>query len=135
MFQHIDWCQSTGAYGDMDCSCPETEREEFLLVNSINIGTLTEQAMWSDQTFGPGLRTKGIISHAFSELLEIENSPTDLYEWIDLAHLALDGARRAGYTPQEIIKAYKDKLQTNMTRDWPDWRTADPDKAIEHVRS
>jgi ribonucleoside-diphosphate reductase alpha chain len=30
-FQHIDWCQSTGAFGAPDCDCPETEREEILL--------------------------------------------------------------------------------------------------------
>ena len=29
-FKHIDWCESTGPFGDKDCSCPETEREEKL---------------------------------------------------------------------------------------------------------
>ncbi|MGH6882853.1 MAG: dATP/dGTP pyrophosphohydrolase domain-containing protein [Hypericibacter sp.] len=26
------------------------------------------------------------------------------------------------------------KQAVNEQRSWPDWRTADPDKAIEHVR-
>ena len=30
-FVHIDWCDSQGSFGDKDCSCPETEREEILL--------------------------------------------------------------------------------------------------------
>lgn len=30
-FHHIDWCGSTGRFGDLDCSCPELPREERLL--------------------------------------------------------------------------------------------------------
>lgn len=30
-FHHIDWCDSVGQYGDIDCDCPETERETRIL--------------------------------------------------------------------------------------------------------
>jgi hypothetical protein len=30
---------------------------------------------------------------------------------------------------------WNEKNQKNETRRWPDWRTSDPEKAIEHDRS
>lgn len=48
--------------------------------------------------------------------------------------LALDGAWRAGHTPEEIAQAIADKQARNEARQWPDWRTAEIGKAIEHVR-
>jgi hypothetical protein len=96
---------------------------------------LHRQRQWSMTTFGPGLRTKGLLDHIRKELGEIEEDPTDLGEWIDVVILALDGAWRCGGTPSEIIAAIAGKQAINEKRDWPDWRTADPDKAIEHQRT
>ena len=96
---------------------------------------LQGQRDWSERTFGPGPRAAGIIDHIRKELKEIEAKPTDLSEWIDVAILALDGAWRSGATPQQIIDALVAKQEKNETRVWPDWRTADPNKAIEHDRS
>jgi hypothetical protein len=76
-----------------------------------------------------------VVDHIRKELLEIEADPTDLKEWIDVIILAFDGALRAGYEPAEIAAAWLLKQNENEKRDWPDWRTADPDKAIEHVRN
>lgn len=92
------------------------------------------QREFSKKTFGPGPRTKGVTDHIRKELIEIEAEPYDLEEWIDVVLLALDGAWRAGYKPEQIAYMLADKLNRNMERQWPDWRTADPDKAIEHVR-
>lgn len=96
---------------------------------------LHRQRQWSEKTFGPGLRTKGVVDHIRKELIEIEADPTDLKEWIDVVILALDGAWRCGGTPSEIIAAIASKQAINEARIWPDWRTADPDKAIEHHRT
>lgn len=96
---------------------------------------LQRQRDWSERTFGPGLRTKGVCDHIRKELNEIEAAPGDLSEWIDAAILSLDGAWRTGATPEQIIEALVAKQTRNEARQWPDWRTADPDKAIEHVRS
>lgn len=95
---------------------------------------LQRQREWSERTFGPGSRAKGVVDHIRKELREIEADPTDLSEWIDVAILALDGAWRSGATPEQIIAALVAKQTRNEGRTWPDWRTADPDKAIEHER-
>lgn len=95
---------------------------------------LQRQRDWSEKTFGPGTRTQGVIDHIRKELREIEADPADVSEWIDVVILALDGAWRAGYQPDQIINALIDKQEKNEGRAWPDWRTQPADKAIEHVR-
>jgi hypothetical protein len=95
---------------------------------------LRRQREFSARTFGPGVRTAGILDHIRKELREIEADPSDVSEWIDVVILALDGAWRAGYTPEGIIAALVDKQTKNESRDWPDWRAAPLDKAIEHVK-
>lgn len=92
------------------------------------------QKEWSERTFGPGARTKGVCEHIRKELLEIEADPKDIYEWVDVLVLAFDGATRAGWGPQEIIDAYHTKMELNKLREWPDWRKFSQDEAIEHVR-
>ena len=99
------------------------------------IAHLTRQREFSERTFGPGTRTKGVIDHIRKELIEIEAKPDDLSEWVDVILLALDGAWRTGHTPQQICEGMTAKQVKNEARTWPDWRTADPNKAIEHDRS
>lgn len=99
------------------------------------IAHLHRQRAWSEQTFGPGPRLQGVLDHIRKELAEIEAEPTDLEEWVDLILLAFDGAWRAGHTPGEIAEGLSAKLYKNERREWPDWRTQDPTKAIEHVRT
>lgn len=96
---------------------------------------LHRQRQFSLKTFGPGARTAGVIDHIRKELKEVESSPHDLEEWVDLILLSLDGAWRAGFNPEEIALAILLKQKKNENRKWPDWRTADPSKAIEHDRS
>jgi hypothetical protein len=98
------------------------------------IAHVERQKAFSLRTFGPGQRTQGVIDHIRKELREIEKEPADLEEWIDVVMLALDGAWRAGYEPQDIAEKLAEKLIKNESRNWPDWRTSDPDKAIEHIR-
>ena len=92
------------------------------------------QFRWSEKTFGPGDRTKGVIDHIRKELGEIESDPSDTEEWIDVVILALDGALRAGATPSKIADVLCSKQEKNENRQWPDWRTVPKDKAIEHIR-
>lgn len=95
---------------------------------------LVRQRAFSEKTFGPGASTAGVVDHIRKELREIEEHPTDLSEWIDVVILALDGAWRAGHSPDQIIEALQAKQAKNEARTWPDWRTAPLDRAIEHVR-
>ncbi len=97
------------------------------------IAHLHRQRAFSRIAFGPGARTAGIIDHIRRELIEVEGSPNDLEEWVDVILLALDGAWRAGHEPHEIAEALANKQIKNENREWPDWRTAEPGKAIEHV--
>lgn len=95
---------------------------------------IKRQQKFSLETFGPGSRTKGLIDHIKKELKEIEADPLSLEEWVDLILLSLDGAWRAGHSPLSICCGLEWKLTINEKRQWPDWHTAEPDKAIEHVR-
>ena len=96
---------------------------------------LRRQRAFSEKTFGPGRRTIGVCDHIRRELLEVEADPDDAQEWIDVVILALDGAWRAGLSPEQIVGGIIAKQSKNEARTWPDWRTADPNKAIEHDRS
>ena len=106
------------------------------------VAHLRRQQAFSVETFGPGRRPAATLDHIRKELEEIAAAPGDLEEWVDLVLVALDGAWRAGisearpegYDPEEIAAALDAKLTRNTRRTWPDWRSADPDRAIEHDR-
>lgn len=98
------------------------------------VAHLYRQRAFSRATFGPGKRTAGVVDHIKRELVEIEARPNDLHEWIDVILLALDGAWRSGHSPEQIAAALANKQTVNEERDWPEWRTVAPDKAIKHVR-
>jgi hypothetical protein len=110
-------------------AAPQASAEAFDFV-----AHLARQAEFSARTFGPGARVAGVCDHIRKELIEVETSGGDLKEWVDVIILGLDGAWRSGVTPQEIIAAIVAKQAKNEARTWPDWRTVDPTKAIEHDR-
>jgi hypothetical protein len=129
---------------DCDADEPECPWRSTAISNSIkpawpalatiDSASLISQRAFSHNAFGPGPRTAGVLAHIRKELAEIEQNPDDLFEWIDVVLLALDGALRAGHDPQSIIDAYHQKRIRNEARIWPDWRQAEPGTAIEHVR-
>ena len=108
---------------------------------------LIRQMAWSHATFGPGKRNQGVIDHIRKELVEVEQSDYSDEEWVDVVILALDGlTRNLAYSfgdgsrrdPNDVaqiaINMIEHKQSINEGRVWPDWRVADKDKAIEHVR-
>lgn len=102
---------------------------------------LERHMAFSEKTFGPGARHEGIIDHIKKELKEVAEDPSDLEEWIDLVMLALDGAWRSrpdDELPSAKVAAIQRMLyykqMKNEARDWPDWRTVPPGKAVEHIR-
>ncbi|CAN5145547.1 hypothetical protein BH11ACT6_BH11ACT6_34730 [soil metagenome] len=101
----------------------------------IDAAHIDRQRAWSEATFGPYPRLQGVIDHIRKELVEVVESGGDLSEWVDVLMLAFDGACGSGASSQEIIDAFAAKLGINQARKWPDWRTADRSKAIEHVRA
>jgi hypothetical protein len=113
-----------------------TEQSESRLLEApsvIDAAYIAHQRAWSLETFGPG-RHLGVIDHIEKELVEVREDPTDLGEWVDVILLGFDGAWRAGHEPQAILDAVAAKQARNEARTWPDWRTADPEVAIEHIR-
>jgi len=96
---------------------------------------LVAQEAWSRETFGPGERTDGILSHIEKELGEIRENPRDLEEWVDVLILALDGFWRHGGSPRRLAELLSGKQSRNFARHWPDWRDYGQDEAIEHDRS
>jgi Protein of unknown function (DUF550) len=99
-------------------------------------GTITQyvqrQREWSERTFGPGLRTKGITAHIRKELAEIEAQPRDLEEWIDVITLAADGYWRAGGNPEDLLPMLFAKHEKNRARQWP--APVSEDAPVEQVR-
>ena len=125
---------------------------------------LKRQMAFSKATFGPGDRKKGVIDHIRQELDEV-SVEGDPREWVDLVLLSLDGLWRSIYfseksldkssivvfdhdtgeqkalfrtwynVPNIATRLIEEKQSCNEQREWPDWRTADPNKAINHDRS
>lgn len=73
---------------------------------------------WSLSTFGEGQRTDGLCKHIENELAEIRQNPNDVFEWVDVIILAIDGAWRAGYSPVQIVNALIQKQAINFERKW-----------------
>ena len=109
---------------------------------------LLRQMAFSRATFGPGERRAGVSDHIRKELAEVaacKGPAAAAEEWVDVVILALDGLTRAlqadpwRKTPEDAaaaaIRGIVAKQTANESRTWPDWRTADPDKAIEHDRT
>lgn len=122
--------------GDHDGEIAVLRRELDRLTSAFALDAqhLDRQRTFSQMTFGPGERLAGVLDHIRKEIAEVEAAPGDESEWADLVILAFDGALRQGIEPQAILDAILAKQTKNESREWPDWRTADPNKAIEHVR-
>ena len=93
---------------------------------------LEKQKEWSSKTFGNGKRTLGIIKHIQKELIEIEECPEDLQEWIDVIILAMDGYWRHGGNAKDLMERLIEKQCINFNRDYP-FPTSE-DLPSEHIR-
>ena len=131
----IDTKRSVGVCSDCPpYTAPWNDAHAFGPPHFDLVAHLCRQREFSLRTFGPGTRSGAVIKHIRKELIEIEAAPGDLMEWIDVAMLALDGAWRAGHSPEAIALALATKLTRNERRQWPDWRTVGEGEPIEHVR-
>lgn len=102
------------------------------------------QSDWSAKTFGPAdvRGPRGPLIHLGKEVaesLETLNyggiNDEFLEELADCLFLLVDAAWRAGYTNKDLMGMAYQKLEKNRARTWPDWRTADANAPVEHVRS
>lgn len=109
---------------------------------------LIRQMAFSKATFGSGTRTNGVLDHIAKEVEEVRESNGSADEWVDLVILSLDGLTRqlsfcngsgkrnqmSSEIAEMACKMIVGKQDRNENRDWPDFRTASPDKAIEHIK-
>lgn len=109
-------------------------RNYFINGCSAFIALLERKQEFSLNTFGPGARLEGVLDHIEKEIGEIRANPGDIYEWVDVIALAMDGALRQGHSPYALLVAIVEKQMKVEGRKYPDWRTADPTKGIEHIR-
>jgi len=98
-----------------------------------------ELAEWSSNTFGPPEHRGplGPMEHFMKEVKEVKSEidpDKQKEEIIDMLFLALDASQRSGMSFPEMCYRAFEKLEKNKKRTWPDWKKADPNKAIEHVR-
>lgn len=107
---------------------------------------LIRQMAFSHATFGPGERTQGVSDHIRKELVEVAEANGEASEWVDVVILALDGlTRRIAFVngerkdpeivAQMACSMIRNKQTKNEARQWPNWRDADPNKAIEHSKN
>ena len=95
-----------------------------------------EAGAFSDATFGPpSFRGPiGALKHLAKEAAEAQAAPGDIVEYADCFLLVLDATRRAGFALEDLMRAALAKTERNKLRDWPDWRSSDPETPLEHVR-
>lgn len=102
-----------------------------------------EHVKWSEETFGKGERTEGLLKHIEKEIQEAREA--DFYigiapeagdclkmELVDIIILALDATWRLGFTPEQIISALIEKQNINKAREWP--QETRPNQPTEHIR-
>lgn len=105
-------------------------------IDGISLGRFLADIMaWQHETFGPHQTLEGIRDHMRKEVKEIEDSPADRTEPIDLIMLGISYLRRLGLDAAEVVALWQQRMVALKRRSWPDWRTADLDKAIEHLRA
>ncbi|MEY4376246.1 MAG: hypothetical protein RJB26_796 [Pseudomonadota bacterium] len=133
------WERSKGAHLELHVAHRLGMEVMHLPLQFDMVAHLRRQMEFSARTYGPGDRTEGVCDHIRKELNEVQADaaagvPT-LPEWVDVIILAFDGAWRSGATPEQIVAAIVAKQTKNEGRKWPDWRTAELGKAIEHDRT
>jgi len=101
---------------------------------------MNDVAKWSDETFGKGNRTKGILRHLQEEIdevieevdksnaLGVDNSvgvgefgrqvERTQMEFADCFMLLIDAAAHYGITAEELLRVTRKKLEINKNRDW-----------------
>ena len=93
---------------------------------------IERKMVWSFNTFGDQ-KVCGVIDHIRDELLEVEENPADIEEWVDVLLLTIDGVVRAGFSADDIINELERKHKVNMSRRWEGIEKGT--SAIKHVKN
>jgi len=125
--------QLTGRVAELVCEVGELATQLASKVGLVE--HLERQFKWQRETFGNVQRVEGVFNHLEKEIIEFRLSDCqDPMELIDMIYLLFNIMAYLGVTGQGAAHLWITKQNTNEGRKWPDWRTADPTKAIEHIR-
>lgn len=109
-------------------------------VSTAQTNTDRMQAVFDDilsfnfTTFGPGMKTEGILRHLEKEIDEIRRAPDDIVEWADAFILLAAGAQRRGFTLTQIVRTMEAKMRVNRARSWPPISEQSDDEPVLHVK-
>ncbi|KAF1702840.1 dATP/dGTP pyrophosphohydrolase domain-containing protein [Pseudoxanthomonas kaohsiungensis] len=123
-----------GEYADEARARGLCEGEPFPPERFDLVDHLRAQHAWSQDTFGPGPMTARLLDHIRKECVEVEEKPSDILEWIDIAALALDGAMRAGANASEVAAAIAAKFAVVRSRKYPPIGSIPADQAVGHLK-
>jgi hypothetical protein len=93
---------------------------------------VVEHKAWSEETFGKGEHTEGLLKHITKKVEEVRKCPSDAMEWIDIIILAFDGVLRVGFTAEQVVSALIEKQNINRSRAYP--KITDPSQPTEHLQ-
>ena len=86
---------------------------------------------FTDVTF-PKATARSKALHMSEEAKEAADDPSDILEWADCMILLLDGARKAGYSTQDIYAGVLRKMEINKNRRW---EIPDGEGIARHVKT
>jgi hypothetical protein len=90
-----------------------------------------EIGVFTEKTF-PGATAKSKALHLAEEAHEAAADPGDVIEWADCLILLLDGARRSGFSTDDLFAAVQRKMEINKKRTWG---AADENGVFRHVKT
>ena len=76
-----------------------------------------ETAVWQDETF-PHATLHSKLEHVRKETKEIEDNPSDLYEWADVMLIFLHALSGQGIKVSELLCACREKQEICRNREW-----------------
>lgn len=85
--------------------------------------------VFTEKTF-PSSTAVSKAKHLSAEALEAAADPSDVLEWADCMILLLDGARKAGFSVDDIHAAVIRKMDINKRRNWG---APDTDGVCRHI--
>lgn len=87
-------------------------------------------ALFTEKAF-PASTARSKALHLAEEAREAAEEPADAREWADCLILLLDGARKAGFSAQDLHEAARRKMEIIRGREWGE---PDGDGVVRHKK-
>lgn len=86
---------------------------------------------FAEKTF-PDASPRSKALHLSEEAKEAADNPSDISEWADCMILLSDGARKSGFSMDDLYQAVLRKMEINKKRKWD---AGDKDGIIRHIEA